>query len=113
MQNFLDDVEKFLKRDFSNYRIEFLIKAPKSLKARIYLDENCFISLRYNARNNRIDVALIKNNQRIFGYDNLKTWHFHPYENPSEHLPCNPPSIGKMISDVKKYYEMDKRDTQS
>jgi hypothetical protein len=112
MHQFLDDIDKSLKKNFSGYRIEFLLKTPKSLKARVYLDDNCFIALRYNARNNRIDVALIKDERRIFGYDNLKQWHFHPYENPSGHIPCNPPSIEKMISDTKKYYEMDKQEEQ-
>jgi hypothetical protein len=109
MHQFLDDIDKSLKKNFSEYRIEFLLKTPKSLKARVYLDDNCFIALRYNARNNRIDVALIKNDRRIFGYDNLKQWHFHPYENPSNHIPCSPPSIEKIFSDTKKYYEMDKQ----
>ena len=109
MQQFLDDIDKSLEKNFAEYRIEFLLKTPKSLKARVYLDDNCFISLRYNARNNRVDVALIKDNQRIFGYDNLKQWHFHPYKTPSEHIPCDPLSIEQMISDTKKYYEMEKQ----
>ena len=109
MHQFLDNIDNSLKKIFSEYRIEFLLKTPKSLKARVYLDDNCFISLRYNARNNRIDVALIKNDQRIFGYDNLKQWHFHPYENPSAHIPCSPPSLEKMLSDTKKYHEMVKQ----
>jgi hypothetical protein len=112
MNQFLDDVEKSLKRHFSEYRIEFFINTPRSLKARVYLDDNYFIALRYNARNNRVDVALIKDDRRIFGYDNLKQWHFHPYENPSNRTHCNPPSIEKMISDTKKYYEMDKQEEQ-
>jgi hypothetical protein len=109
MQQFLADINKSVERNFSGYRIEFLLKTPKSLKARVYLDDNCFIGLRCNARNNRIDVALIKNGQRIFGYDNLRQWHFHPYENPSSHIPCSKPSIEKIISGTKKYYEMDKQ----
>ena len=82
------------------------------MKARVYLDDNCFISLRYNARNNRVDVALIKDERRIFGYDNLKQWHLHPYENPSDHIHCRRPSIEKMISDTKKYYELSKQEEE-
>jgi hypothetical protein len=48
--------------------------------------------------------GLIHNNQRIFGYDNLKEWHFHPYESPSEHILCDKPSIDKIISDIKVVY---------
>jgi hypothetical protein len=111
MHRFLEDIQRSLGNNFSEYRIEYLIKTPKSLKAKIYLHDDYFIALRYNARNGRIDVALIKNNQRIFGYDNLKEWHFHPYDNPSEHIPCESPSIEKIISDIRKYYEMNKQDS--
>ena len=52
-----------------------------------------------------MDFALIQNSKRIFGYDNLKEWHYHPYENPSEHILCDKPSIGKIISDMRKVCE--------
>lgn len=110
MDDFLDKVEKSLEKNFPGYQIEFLIKTPKSLKARVHLKENYFIAIWHNVRNNRIDFALIKDNQRIFGYDNLKEWHYHPYKNPSEHIHCNPPSIDKIITDTKKYYEIDKKE---
>ena len=109
MDDFLDKVEKALKENLSEYRIEFLIKTTRSLKARVYLEKNYFIDIRHNSRNDRIDVALIKDNQRIFGYDNLKRWHYHPYKNPSEHIHCDPPSIDKIMSDTKKYYKIDKK----
>lgn len=109
MSDFLDKVEKSLKKNFSKYRMEYLIKTPRSLKAKVHLEANYFIALRHNDRNGRIDVALIKDNQRIFGYDNLKQWHYHPYKNPSEHIHCDAPSIEKIISDAKKYYEIDRR----
>ena len=112
MHRFLGEIEKFLAKHFLGYRIEFFLKTPKSLKARVYLDDNCFIALRYNARNNRVDVALIKDDRRIFGYDNLKQWHLHPYENPSDHIRCRRLSIEKMISDTKKYYEMSKQEEE-
>ncbi|MBI5749819.1 MAG: hypothetical protein HZA00_11915 [Nitrospinae bacterium] len=98
---FLQQIKASLGKHFIEYRIEFIFKTPKSLKANIYLDKNLFISVRYNIRNERVDFALIQNNQRIFGYDNLKEWHCHPYERPSEHIPCNKPSIDKIISDIK------------
>ncbi len=108
METFLKNLKKSLKKNFPGYRIEYLIRTFQSLKANIHLEENYFISIRYNARNERIDVALISNNRRIFGYDNLKKWHFHPYENPPTHVPCQIPSIDKILSDTKKYYDIDR-----
>lgn len=101
IDTFLFEIQASLKKYFAEYRIEFLFKTQKSLKANIYLNKNLFISVRYNTRNERVDFALIQNDQRIFGYDNLKEWHCHPYERPSEHIPCDKPSIDKIISDIK------------
>lgn len=105
VEAFLSEVEASLKNHFTGYEIQFLIRTPKSLKANIHLDKNLFIALRFNARNGRMDFALIQNNKRIFGYDNLKRWHYHPYENLSRHIICDKPSIGKIISDIRKVYE--------
>lgn len=109
---FLSELEASLKKYFTEYKIEFFVRTSKSLKANIYLSHNLFIAVRYavryNVRNERIDFALIRNDQRIFGYDNLKEWHYHPYGSPSDHFPCNKPPIDKIISDIRevceKYY---------
>ena len=106
---FLNNLQDALRKNFAEYRIEYLLKTPKSLKAKIYLSESYFIAVRYNARNGRVEVALIKDDQRIFGCDNLKEWHIHPYEDPSDHVPCAPPTIGKIIHDTKTNYELDRR----
>lgn len=100
---FLSEVETSLKKHFTNYKIEFLLRTPKSLKANIHLIENLFIALRHNSRNERIDIALIQGNKRIFGYDNLKQWHCHPLENPDKHVPCDKPSVDKVFSDIGKF----------
>lgn len=60
------------------------------------------MAVRYNARNERTDFALIKNNRRIIGYDNLKQWHYHPYEDPSKHIPCEKPSINTIFYEIRK-----------
>lgn len=104
VDDFLLEIKTSLKKHFKKYKIEFLIKTPKSIKANIHLEGNLFIALRFNARNGRMDFALIQNNKRIFGYDNLKRWHYYPYENPSEHIICDKPSVDKIISDIKKIY---------
>lgn len=106
---FLLEVKTFLKKHFKNFQLEILFKTPKSLKANIILDESLFIALRYNARNERMDFALIHNNQRIFGYDNLKQWHYHPFEASNEHIICDKPPISKIFSDIKNVCEKVKR----
>ncbi|MEW6409754.1 MAG: hypothetical protein AB1488_06540 [Nitrospirota bacterium] len=101
---FLSEITTSLKKHFVEYKIEFLLRTHRSLKCNIHFGENLFLAVRYNARNERMDFALIQNDQRIFGYDNLKEWHYHPYENPSGHIPCKEPSIDKIISDIRAIY---------
>jgi hypothetical protein len=102
VEAFLSQLTASLEKNFAEYRIEPLFKTPKSFKANIYLENDLFIAVRYNARNERTDFALIRNNQRIFGYDNLKEWHCHPSKSPEKHIPCDKPSIDKIISDIQR-----------
>ena len=105
VEDFITEVESAVKGQFASYEIEILLQTEKSFKANIHLQKRVFIAVRYNARNERTDFALIKNEQRIFGYDNLKEWHYHPYSDPSEHVPCDQPSIDKIVSDIKEAYD--------
>jgi hypothetical protein len=59
--------------------------------------EELFIAVRYNARNERMDFALIRDGKRVFGYDNLKEWHCHPSADPSQHIPCAKPSVDQFL----------------
>ncbi len=102
VEAFLFKLTASLESNFTKYTIEHVFKTPKSLKANVYLEKDIFIAVRYNARNERTDFALIKNGQRIFGYDNLKKWHYHPHEEPAKHISCAKPSIDKIISDIQK-----------
>lgn len=101
VDGFFEVVEVELKKRFASYKTEILLQSEKSLKANFRFSSKLFLAVRYNSRNGRMDFALIKNNRRIFGYDNLKQWHVHPYENPDEHVPCEKPGIDKIIADVK------------
>ncbi len=102
VESFLKEVIASIVKHFSDYQYEILLKTPKSLKANIHIGQELFIAVRYNARNDRIDFALIYDNKRIFGYDNLKQWHYHPFDNPSIHIPCKEPSIERIISEMKE-----------
>ena len=78
VQEFLVELDLGLKKHFPSHEVEIFLHTPKSFKANVLLSEGIFIAVRYNARNERTDFVLIKNKQRIFGYDNLKHWHYHP-----------------------------------
>jgi len=100
VEAFLAEVSTSLTNSFPSYTIEFHLRTPKSLKANVHLGEGLFIAVRYNARNERTDFALIRNGKRVFGYDNLKEWHCHPNADPSLHIPCEKPSVNQIISEI-------------
>ena len=54
------------------------------LKLNIEITADTFIAIRFNAENSRQDFALIHQHQRIFGYDNLRQWHYHPFGDASQ-----------------------------
>jgi hypothetical protein len=43
---------------------------------------------------------LILEGERVFGYDKVKTWHCHPFEDPSQHVPCAEPTIEQVFAEV-------------
>lgn len=103
---FISEVKTALQINFNFFQVQVLFQTAKSLKLRIDLKKKVFIAIRFNARNGRMDFALIKEEKRIFGSDNLKSWHVHPLEAPDSHLPCKEPTINKMIADIKKAFDV-------
>jgi hypothetical protein len=101
VDRFIEQVQDALQKNALSYRLQTIIHSPKSFKANFHFHENLFLAVRYNARNGRTDFALIFNKSRVFGYDNLNDWHYHPFENPSEHIFCKEPGIDKIISEIK------------
>lgn len=88
---------KLNANDFAKYIIDTSVisKIVKTLnieileniivKSRVILVDNSFIGVYYNYENGKISFALIMDEKRIFGADNLDFWHVHPFENPDNH----------------------------
>ena len=76
-------------------------KGRYRLKIRIGLSREVFIDIFYNPQNDRTDLSLIRNDQRVFGYDNLGGWHRHPAEEPYEHTPCSEPPLSSVFQEMK------------
>ena len=90
---------------FPNATVEILQRLSSYIKLNIRIREDLFIYVRFNAENDRQDFALIHKNTRIFGYDNLKEWHYHPLEDPSKHVPCARPSLRQIFEEMKAIIE--------
>jgi hypothetical protein len=100
VEEFVQEVEGALNLYFPTCRREMLLRTSQSFKAHFHIRQNLFVAVRYNSVNGRTDVALIHAQERIFGYDNLKEWHFHPLEDPTIHIPCDEPSLNHIFREI-------------
>ncbi|PIU64526.1 MAG: hypothetical protein COS85_12175 [Armatimonadetes bacterium CG07_land_8_20_14_0_80_59_28] len=60
----------------------------------------------YNALNGRTDDALMAENHRVFGMDNLREWHCHPLGDATSHVPCEAPEIDDALRDMARIIEI-------
>lgn len=106
IESFVDELERLRDKYFPGRNLKYLIRTPRSLKADIQISNDTFISIRYNSINGRKDFALIHKRQRTFGYDNLKTWHVHPFNSPGIHQSCNAePAMNQIFIEIRDIYE--------
>jgi len=101
LSQFADRVRQAASLAFPGASFTVVEKRKYLLKIRVGLSEKTFINIFYNPKNDRTDFALIRNEQRIFGYDNLGGWHRHPAEDPRSHIPCDKPSVEQVFQEMK------------
>ncbi len=90
------------KRKFPDANITLTVKREITVEARVRISEEIFIEIYCNILSNKKSFALIKNNQRIFGYDNYKYWHVHPRNSATDHVLCEEPSVEKVFEEIKE-----------
>jgi hypothetical protein len=90
------------KHTFPDATITLIEKREITAEARVKISEVVFIEVYYNTLTDKKSFALIKNNQRIFGYDNYKYWHIHHWNDVAAHVPCEEPSIEKVFEEIKE-----------
>ena len=59
---------------------------PSWIRLRIFLINETFVDVFYSEGTGKTSYAQIKNGKRIFGADNAGGWHWHPYDDPDQHL---------------------------
>ena len=65
--------------------VSTLISSFTWIKIRALLTNESFIDITYNQETGKTAYTQILNERRIFGVDNKKGWHWHPYEDPQRH----------------------------
>lgn len=100
IEDFLDELKELTHRFLPDSEIEIVYKRIDKISLRILIAKGLFIDVYANIETNRYDFSLIKNNKRIFGYDNLGSWHRHPVENPERHVDCEEQSLEFILKEI-------------
>ena len=102
---FLREISKLKDELFPDGRLETVYARLDKVSLRLVIKDALFIDIYFNALNGRFDFTLINNSRRIFGYDNLKSWHFHPYKNPDAHVECDRPTLRQIMRETSSVIE--------
>jgi len=76
------------------------------LKARIGLGKAKYVDVFFREETQRIDYALIVADTRVFGLDNLKGWHCHPFGNPDQHILCAEPTPEEALKQIRQVLKL-------
>lgn len=86
---------------FPQASVQVSIVRATRLKARIELSASKYVDVFFREETQRFDYALIVAGTRVFGLDNLKGWHCHPFENPNQHIPCAEPTPEEALKQIR------------
>ena len=102
LDNFLIRLQTEARQRWGDFPVVILNRRVNFLKARIAVEKRLFIDVYYNAMNERLSFTLVLEGERVFGYDKIKTWHRHPFEDPSQHVTCTEPTLEQVFSEMAK-----------
>jgi hypothetical protein len=110
LQPFLDELDRMKIELFPTARLETVYSRLDRSSLRLVIAVDIFIDIYFNAENGRFDFTLLKAGKRVFGYDNLKNWHYHPVEQPDAHVKCTEPSLKLIFEETARVARcLDKR----
>jgi hypothetical protein len=100
LESFRNQLRNLFEEQFTD--AEFVIDERRStiLEIRIFLTPEVFMEVYVNGITGKKSFALIKNEKRIWGYDNYRYWHHHPIENTDNHIPCSEPPLEKVVNEL-------------
>lgn len=94
-------IDACVAREFVQ-EIEILVYDEPVAKLRASLERETFMEIFFNSETKKHSFALIKGGRRVFGVDNTRGWHIHPFENPDTHISCGPMSFDDFIKILEK-----------
>ncbi len=78
VEDILQELSRLKYELLPESEIEIVYKRIDRVSIRVILSPILLIDIYANVKNGRYDFSLIKDDKRIFGYDNLGGWHRHP-----------------------------------
>jgi len=105
IKEFKDRLKKNADDFFHQKNIQIVEKRGIIIETRINFNENVFLEIYFNSLNQKTSYALISNSIRIFGCDNYKFWHVHPFNKSTEHIECQEPSMEELFSENKNHIQ--------
>jgi hypothetical protein len=97
IDDFILELTLLKEKHIFNSQIKIIYKRLDKVSLRIIIINSLFIDIYYNQDNKRFDFSLINQGNRIFGYDNLQNWHFHPFNEPNKHISCEEPTLEQIF----------------
>ncbi len=89
------------------YNLQFveIDRTDSVVKLRLLIDNELFIQIYGNAEKEKLNLTLVFKNSRLYGYDfEGGKYHFHPFDNPDDHLFINDlKSIESFVLESLKY----------
>jgi hypothetical protein len=105
LRGFLDELRRVARLVFPKAALDYTILRLTHLSLRITLNEETLVDVYFNEETQRTDYALIHKGERVYGVDNLKGWHYHPFQAVEQHLPCPEPSVQEVFEKMKVIVE--------
>jgi hypothetical protein len=105
LKGFLDEVRRVARLAFPRATLDYTIVRLTHFSLRITINEETFVDVYFNEETQRTDYALIHKGERVYGVDNLKGWHYHPFQVVEQHLPCPEPSVQAVFEKMRGIVE--------
>lgn len=100
IEDFLQELNTLRQELLPASKIEIVYRRVDKVSLRILINKALFIDVYSNTDTERYDFSLIKDRKRIFGYDNLGGWHYHPLGKPDEHIKCRKPTLKQILKEI-------------
>lgn len=107
LDGLLTELMRLLPRFSAFHSFAVLDRTDATLTAQIYIARDLYVHLYANAEKNKMNLALVHHDQRIYGEDaEGEVRHIHPFEAPDRHqLSSDRPSLEAFLAKVQQYLE--------